>query len=164
MLSPATLLLSLSLPALTIAGKNPDVEACKGKAEGDACMRVVPTKTADGPLEEKRMPGVCGPDECCDLDYSKGSPPETVCGPCLVCRDGAGAAPPVAADGGGDGGGDDGSTPEPVASPADDGGSPPAANSESPKGCSVGMGAGGAPALAGLALWMLGAARRRRRT
>lgn len=157
MLCPATLLLSLSLPALTIAGKNPDVEACKGKAEGDACMRIVPTKSADGPLEEKRVPGVCGPDECCDLDYSKGSPPQTVCGPCLVCRDGAGAAPPVAADASA---GDGAADPGPVASPADDGGSPPAATNDPPKGCSVGADSSGVPLWGGLALLLLAARRR----
>ena len=161
MLSAPSLLLSLSLPALTIAGKNPDVEACKGKAQGDACMRIVPTKTADGPLEEKRVPGVCGPDECCELDYSKGSPPETVCGPCLVCRDGAGAAPPVG-DGGANGE-EGGATPEPVGSPADDGGSPPATTSEPPrKGCSVG-GSGDLGGVVGLMVIVLVATRRRGR-
>ncbi len=159
MLSVASLLLSLSLPALTIAGKNPDVDACKGKAEGDACMRIVPTKTADGPLEEKRVPGVCGSDECCDLDYSKGSPPETVCGPCLVCRDGAGAAPPVGDGGAGDGGG---GTPDPVASPADDGGSPPATTSEPPrKGCSVGNAENDGALAILLGVVLLGTRRRR---
>jgi hypothetical protein len=161
--SPILLVLALLAPASAAAGEdNPDVAACAGKAQGDTCTRLIPTKTADGPLEDKRVPGVCATQECCDLDYSKGSPPETICAACLTCQPGAGT--PVA---GGDGGAAaaDGDGPATATPPADDGGNPPPAGETSSKGCRI-----GAPTPARgfrTTLWclpLLGWARRRRRS
>lgn len=56
---------------------DPGQEACQGKAEGDAC-------SAAG------TSGTCQPGECCKNDYSQGTPPKSVCGPCLLCKQGGG--------------------------------------------------------------------------
>lgn len=116
--------------------KNPDVQACAGKKAGDACQRTVVTKPADGPAETKKLPGACAQDECCELDYSKGSPPETVCGPCLACKEGPGTPPANAEGGAAAGSGADGSAPDPAAGPSAPGDSPPAAD-PGKRGCSV---------------------------
>lgn len=44
---------------------------CQGKAKGDACES-----------------GTCQDGECCRNDYSEGTPPKTVCSPCLLCKAG----------------------------------------------------------------------------
>ena len=75
-------------PAATAEEKNPDAIACEGKREGDPCQRTVVVKPTDGEAETRRQPGVCRTGECCTLDYSKGSPPESVCSPCLTCQPG----------------------------------------------------------------------------
>jgi MYXO-CTERM domain-containing protein len=139
--SPRSVLLasSLALFATTaLAGeKNPDVQACAGKKAGDACQRTVVTKTEGGPAEQKKLPGACAEDNCCELDYSKGSPPETVCAPCLACKEGPGTPSP-SVDGGGDSAAADAgaATPEGDGTPAADN-SPPATD-PGKRGCSVG--------------------------
>ncbi len=78
---------------------SPEVDACTDKSEGDPCGVMKLVKPADGgELQRTTVPGACRQDECCDLDYSKGSPPETVCNPCLACKDGP--ADPAAASNG----------------------------------------------------------------
>lgn len=151
-------LAGLALPS--VAAANPAVQACAGKAEGEACgtMKLVKPE-GGGELQRTTVPGVCRADECCDLDYSKGSPPETVCKACLACKDGpADVAPPAANP----------SDPKPSAGGepprTEAGGPPPTAPSEQ-RGCSVG-GHPGAPvemAVWPTALVLLAVARRRRR-
>jgi len=86
-LTPVFLLLA---PGAAQAGeRNPEVEACRNKAKGDACSFKQIDKRPDGPVREREVSGACDEGECCDLDYSKGSPPETVCRPCLACKQGA---------------------------------------------------------------------------
>jgi hypothetical protein len=83
------------------AAANPAVQACAGKQEGQACgMMKLVKPPGGGELQRTTVPGVCRADQCCDLDYSKGSPPETVCHACLVCKDGPSdvAPPPAKAD------------------------------------------------------------------
>ncbi|MCH9687430.1 MAG: hypothetical protein K0V04_38705 [Deltaproteobacteria bacterium] len=152
---PTTLLFACLMAVPAIANANPDVEACNGKAQGDACGIMKMVKPADGgELQRKTIPGACRTDECCDLDYSKGSPPETVCSPCLACKEGPAdvtATPPPA---------DGGQTQDvpPRAGYAD--GPPPATPAQN-GGCSVqGSPVGGAPWLMGL---LLALPRRRRR-
>lgn len=94
-MAPARLALALALVAPwalpATASANPAVEACQGKTEGDACGLMKLVKPPEGgELQRKTVPGVCRPDECCDLDYSKGSPPETTCHACLACKEGPG--------------------------------------------------------------------------
>lgn len=138
---------------------NPDVKACDGKKKGDPCERMVIVKPADGPMERKMEPGICQPDECCALDYSKGSPPQTDCGPCLACKPEGGA--PHAGDDAAAQAEDDGAAPlDPEASAAGGDGSeaprngpgeePPAQSGGNQKGCTVGAASGG-----GLGLWPL---------
>lgn len=138
------------------AAASPAQEACAGKSEGEACgmMKLVKPE-GGGELQRTTVPGVCRADECCDLDYSKGSPPETVCHACLACKDGpADVAPaPAKAD-----------DPPPSAAgeaPRTEGGPPPTGPSEQ-RGCAVG---GHPRAAAGWlgALALLAGARRRRR-
>jgi hypothetical protein len=94
------LLLLLASGAAQAGDKNPEVEACRGKAAGDACTFKQIDKRADGPVREREVSGACEEGECCELDYSKGSPPETVCKPCLACKQGAPvtAAPTTGSD------------------------------------------------------------------
>jgi MYXO-CTERM domain-containing protein len=168
-LGPLVLACSLGLFATVASAgeKNPDVQACAAKKAGDACQRTVVTKPEGGPAEEKKLPGVCAQDECCELDYSKGSPPETVCGPCLACKEGPGTPGPSA-----EGGAEAGSAAAADAGRPNDGGAPAVAGAESDgsppatdpskRGCTVGAPTTGAAnwmALAGLVLL----ARRRRR-
>jgi len=145
-------LAALALPSS--ADANPEVEACTGKSEGEACGLLKMVKPEGGELQRKTVPGVCRPDECCELDYSKGSPPQSICNTCLACKDGPADAGPPAADGGAAAGAE---------------GEPPRANNDGPpapspaekRGCTV---AAPATPLAGtgLLLLMLGAVRRRR--
>lgn len=146
----AALLGSLALASTAAADENnAAVAACEGKAESDACT----FKAANG----KETSGKCTTDECCELDYSKGSPPETKCGPCLACK----AGPPVptpdgppVADGGeaaADGAKPDGEAPRTSSDP-------PASGGNEKRGCSVG---GDAPGWGALLLLGLVVARRR---
>jgi MYXO-CTERM domain-containing protein len=147
-------LATLAVP--TPAAANPAVQACEGKREGEACGTMKLVKPPDGgELRRTTVPGVCRPDECCDLDYSKGSPPQTVCHACLACKDGpADVAPPPASAG-------DPPPPSGAEPPrTSEGGPPPTAPTEQ-RGCAVGRGSRGAA-------WWLGVlvvvvARRRRR-
>jgi hypothetical protein len=86
-LVPALLLVTLA--SARAGDKNPEVEACRGKAKGDACSFKQIDKRAEGPVREREVSGACDEGECCELDYSKGSPPETICRPCLACKQGA---------------------------------------------------------------------------
>lgn len=144
----------LGLPSSAAA--NPDVKACEGKREGETCgMMKLVKPPGGGELQRTTVPGACRTEQCCDLDYSKGSPPETVCHACLACKEGPAtvAPPPAKAD-----------DPPPAASGepsrTSEGGPPPTAPAEQ-RGCSVGRGRDG---LAGWlpALVLLVAARRRR--
>lgn len=79
LLGCATLALLLTFAAPASADViSPDEAACQGKTEGAAC-------DADG------TQGTCQASECCKLDYSQGTPPKSVCGPCLRCKSGAAA-------------------------------------------------------------------------
>ncbi|MCA9705233.1 MAG: hypothetical protein KDK70_05210, partial [Myxococcales bacterium] len=138
------------------AAANPDVTACAGKAAGDPCgLTKLVAPPGGGELERKTVPGACRDDECCDLDYSKGSPPQTTCHACLVCKEGpaepAAPASPTASGPGHDQG-------EPPRSGSED---PPAIPPSEKSGCRVGT-----PSPAGpLGAWLvvLGVIGRRRR-
>jgi hypothetical protein len=108
--------------------KNPDVIACEGKREGEACQRTVVVKPDDGEAHQRREPGVCRMGECCTLDYSKGSPPESVCAPCLTCQSGPADDPEIRAEAG-----DAAQSEPPRAGNGDD---PPATTPKS-RGCNV---------------------------
>jgi MYXO-CTERM domain-containing protein len=164
----SSLVLACSLGLVASAAwageKNPDVQACAGKKAGDACQRTVVTKSEGGPAEETKLPGACAEDNCCELDYSKGSPPETVCAPCLACKEGPGTPTPNAGEGGGsaaDGAapGDDGARADGGAEAADN--SPPATD-PGKRGCSIASAPSGADAT-WLALAVLGLSVSRRR-
>jgi len=117
-----------ALPSVALA--NPAVQACEGKSEGDSCGLMKMVKPADGgELERKTVPGACASDECCDLDYSKGSPPETVCHACLACKEG----PPAVTSPGGEAKQTEPAAGEPPR--ADDG--PPAQGPNKQRGCSI---------------------------
>jgi len=145
LLPPLTLALALVISAAATTAtaaadeKNPAVQACVGKAEGAPCSADRIVQHA-GRAEKRSEPGSCQPDECCELDYSGGSPPKTTCGPCLACKPGAAPAPD------GDTAGATGVEP-----PRTDGGDPPVVAPNEKRGCSV---AGNATAES--ALWLLG--------
>lgn len=85
---PSAALALCLLPAITLASEgNPGVDACKTLGEGDACSYKEPSKGPDG-LVYNDVAGTCQQDECCEQDYSQGSPPELKCGPCLACKPG----------------------------------------------------------------------------
>lgn len=159
--APATLRLSLGL-VLTLLGaearadeKNPAVEACAGKASGAPCSSQQVHQGADGHAKLEAVPGSCQPDECCALDYSKGSPPQTTCGPCLACK--AGGPPPTTTDPSGDGG----AVEPPRTSDGDT--TPPAQSPNGKRGCAIAADAGpGAPAMWLGALLVLGTMTRKR--
>ncbi len=151
LLSLPAAVLSATLPATAAADeKKPAVEACVGKAAGAPCSADRIVQHA-GRAEKRSEPGSCQPDECCELDYSGGSPPKTTCGPCLACKPGAAPAPS------GETAGATGVEP-----PRAEGGEPPAVPPNEKRGCSV---AGSTTAES--ALWLLGLSclgwRRRRR-
>jgi hypothetical protein len=157
LLAVCLLVCAAGLAGPSTAGANPDVKACEGKREGEACGMMKLVKPPDGgELRRTTVPGVCRPEQCCDLDYSKGSPPETVCHACLVCKEGpADVTPPPAKAG----------DPPPAAGGepprTSDGGPPPTAPTEQ-RGCTAGRDAHG-PARWLPALVLLVVARRRRR-
>lgn len=95
---PSAALIACLLPALALASEgNPAVEACKTSSEGEACVLKEPTKGPDG-VSYRDIDGTCQPDECCEQDYSKGSPPEVTCGACLACKPGANPSATVTAE------------------------------------------------------------------
>lgn len=123
-------LLAWSFPALASAAEpNPAVDACRNKAGGAPCThdKIV---QVDGRATTKSEPGTCQNDQCCDLDYSSGTPPKSVCADCLVCKPGAAANP--------DPTGGDSTAVEP---PRAETGNPPAVE-PSKRGCSIGTGDG----------------------
>jgi hypothetical protein len=124
--------------------KDAAAEACKDKQEGDACTFIKLSKPEGGELQRNEVAGTCQPDQCCKLDYSKGSPPDTTCGPCVVCKEGSAyPTPPIPEP-----------TPDSGAEPPRAGDEPPASAGNDKRGCSV-----GAPTDAGwsvlLLLWLL---------
>ena len=146
LLSSAALVACL-FPAAALASQgNQAVEACKTSGEGDACSYKEPTKGPDG-VEYRDVSGTCQPDECCEQDYSKGSPPEVKCGTCLACKPGAAPTPTVA--------------PEPspqVETPGTAAGDEPPAPATNKRGCTV-----GGTASWGSLLWLMPLALLRRR-
>jgi MYXO-CTERM domain-containing protein len=78
--SCAALLLGWSSPAQAApppsvgGGSGPEQEACAGRSVGDACTM------------PNRQLGTCGEGTCNRLDYSKGSPPQAIEEPCVVCQ------------------------------------------------------------------------------
>ncbi len=58
---------------------DPTEEVCTGAEVGDPC-------NADEFETGSNLSGTCQEDECCRNDYTNGSPPETVCEPCLTCQ------------------------------------------------------------------------------
>ncbi len=65
----------------------PEEEACEGKQRGDAC------NPGDGA-------GTCQDGQCCRNDYSNGTPPRSVCGPCLRCQPAPAGSSSTSDDGG----------------------------------------------------------------
>ena len=55
---------------------DPSEEICSGANEGDAC----------GDPEQGVAEGTCQAAECSRLDYSNGTPPESVAYDCLICQ------------------------------------------------------------------------------
>ncbi|MCX4239812.1 hypothetical protein [Paraliomyxa miuraensis] len=143
----------LAFPSLAAA--NPAVQACEGKREGDACglMKLV-KPPGGGELQRSTVPGVCRADECCDLDYSKGSPPDTVCHACVACKEGpAELTPPPQADGKSPPASNEGEPPRTADGP------PPTAPGQQ-RGCTTGARPSAASGLWGL-LMVLACSRRR---
>jgi hypothetical protein len=126
----AIVALALSITGSAAADeKDPRVEACAGKSEGATCAAKTPVKEEGKDLRFRDEPGTCQAEECCELDYSQGSPPKSVCAACLSCKPGAALPPP--ADGGNADGGD-------VEPPRSSGGDEPPATSPGKKGCAIG--------------------------
>ena len=123
--------------------KDPAVEACAGKAAGAPCATQRPVKADGADLSYRNEPGTCQDEECCELDYSQGSPPKSVCAACLSCKAG-GSDAPSSDDGKSEGG------PE-VEPPSVSAGDEPPATSPGKKGCSI----TGEPAGLGLVLLAL---------
>lgn len=108
------------LSALVVDGpahasiQSPPEEACAGKAVEDACTL---------PSGES---GACKADKCNELDYSQGSPPQSIEVDCIVCV--AGAAPPPGpgpvAVGGAEGGAEDGAGGESAPAPGGEASAP----------------------------------------
>lgn len=121
----ASVLVVFSPSSRVLASEPPDpaVEACAGKRDGDACLHSAPTKV-DGELREQVTPGVCGADQCCELDYSAGSPPATRCSSCLTCK--AGPATPK-----------DAAAPAPNEEPPRVNEEPPASAGQVERGCAI---------------------------
>ena len=128
--------------------KDPAVEACAGKSEGAPCATQRPIKDEGADLRFRSEPGTCQPEQCCELDYSQGSPPKSVCAACLACK--AGGPPAPGTDDGKSEGG-----PE-VEPPQASAGDEPPATSPGKKGCAI----GGDPAGLGLVLLVLALRRR----
>jgi hypothetical protein len=131
--------------------KDPRVEACTGKSEGAPCAAKKPVKEEGKDLRFVDEPGTCQSEQCCELDYSGGSPPKSVCAPCLSCKPGGPALPK--SDGGESGG------PE-VEPPSASAGDEPPATAPGKKGCALG---GGASWFGLLGLAIAGRARARAR-
>jgi hypothetical protein len=92
-------LLGFASPAVAapVGEAGPEQEACADRASGDACS-----------LPNNQL-GTCGEAVCSRLDYSGGSPPKSIEGPCVICK-AAGSqphgGPPILGGDGGDGGAD----------------------------------------------------------
>ena len=126
----STVALALSITGSAAAEeKDPRVEACAAKSEGATCAAKTPVKEEGKDLRFRDEPGTCQAEECCELDYSQGSPPKSVCAACLSCKPGAALPPPA------DGGNADGGEVEP---PRSSGGDEPPATSPGKKGCAIG--------------------------
>jgi len=140
---PFVTLVLLLCPALVRAGeKDPNVEACAGKTQGATCARKKPIKEEGADLRFETEPGTCQSAECCELDYSQGSPPKTTCAPCLECKPGGpDVTPPSTDDGGG----------AQDVEPPHRGNDEPPATSPGKKGCAV----GGASDVGGLGVLLL---------
>lgn len=146
---------ALALPSAQVLAEetNPAVKACSGKTEGAPCSFEEIHQDASGHPTMKTVPGACQPDQCCALDYSKGSPPQTTCGPCLACK--AGAPTPEKPPGTSDSGGA-------VEPPRADGGTKPEPPPHGKRGCTL-AGDDAPGTLAALVMLACGAAARRRR-
>lgn len=143
----AMAMLGLSAPPPTASERNPDIDACRDENEGDPCQRTIvvkPSSTAEA--EQHREPGVCRKDRCCELDYSRGSPPESVCSDCLVCKPGSPDTAPTKNTAAAEGDAARNESPRNESPRAGDGNDPPAT---APKtgGCAI--------ALPGPPLWAL---------
>ncbi len=78
----AALCLAVAAPAFADVIE-PSEAACQGKKKGDAC-------DLGGKV------GACADAQCCKNDYSQGTPPKSVCGPCQKCQEaGADAGDPA---------------------------------------------------------------------
>jgi hypothetical protein len=132
--------------------KNPAVEACVGKTEGNPCTHARVMQDDEGRAAPQGEPGVCRPDECCTLDYSQGSPPKSVCNPCLACQAGAPSTP----------GADDAATARAGGEPPRAGESgPPPHDPQAKKGCAIDEAPLGGASSMLLVLALVGRARRR---
>jgi MYXO-CTERM domain-containing protein len=136
---------ALAFAGMTFAGTaradlppSEDVEVCSGSKAGDAC-------------EAEGKSGKCVTHSCSRLDYSGGTPPESVSYDCLRCDESGAAAPEPEASP------DPKANPTPVETPAEKG--TPEVPVESKGACSVVVEGGPAP----LALVLLALVRRRRR-
>lgn len=87
LLVPCAFLAVFGFSSMALAAE-PAVEACATLGNGDACTLPQPVNGENG-LDYEESPGTCQPDECCEQDYSGGSPPKVTCGPCLMCKEGA---------------------------------------------------------------------------
>lgn len=144
--SLAAVVLSITPPAAADE-KDPRVEACAGKSEGTTCVAKQPVKEDGKDLRFRDEPGTCQAEQCCELDYSSGSPPKSVCAACLSCKPGAPLPPP------GDGKSEGGDVEAPRTSDGDE----PPPTSPGKKGCAIGE-----PSSAFAWLVVLGLAWRRR--
>jgi hypothetical protein len=160
----APLLFAIAPPA-SADEKDPAREACAGKTEGAPCATKKPIKEEGQDLRFQNEPGACQTGECCDLDYSGGSPPKSVCAPCLSCKPGG---PPATSETASGGEASDSGDVEPPRTSAAEGDEPPA-TSPGKKGCtidpSIDLSNREEPGLFGLGLLLLGfgLARRGRR-
>ena len=79
------LLLSLICTPVFADVIDPSEDVCSGANEGDAC----------GDPGQGVAEGTCQAAECSRLDYSNGTPPETVSYDCLICKSDASSSGPA---------------------------------------------------------------------
>ena len=133
-----------AVPTTVRAGEiNPAVEACVDRAEGDGCSV---RNTQSGEVQS----GQCTTDECCELDYSGGSPPQTTCAACLACKPGVPRPTPTPPEVNADDG-NEASQGEPQRTAPQ----PPPATPNDKPGCTIGGGGWSWIVLLGLAPVML---------